>query len=69
MLLDRASKGHYITDQDIKDWNFSVGVASEVRARVNEHNKTVPTEANRKRLSEWIDGHLEEIIPKSNSWD
>ena len=69
VLLDRASKGHYITDQDIKDWNFSVGVASEVRAKVNAHNQTVPTEANRKRLTDWIDGHLEEIIPKSNSWD
>ena len=69
VLLERAAKGEYITIEDIKKWNFSVGVASEVQARVNKHNQTVPTEANRKRLTDWIDGHLEEIIPKSNSWD
>tara|TARA_R100000742_G_C4279372_1_gene103753 strand:+ start:55 stop:2877 length:2823 start_codon:yes stop_codon:yes gene_type:complete len=66
-----AENGEFITDERIKNWNFSVGVEGEVRAAVNQHNKLVPTQGKGgtyKRLEDRIEGYLEEIIESKSGW-
>ncbi len=70
-LIARANRGEIITDDEIDRWNFSDGVASQVKAEVVKHNNNLPqqgTNGTYERLESFIDGELKTIIPPKSGY-
>tara|TARA_R100001082_G_scaffold48514_1_gene26072 strand:+ start:553 stop:3351 length:2799 start_codon:yes stop_codon:yes gene_type:complete len=66
-----AENGEYISDERIKNWNFSIGVESEVRAATKTHNNLVPTQGKGgtlEKLEFRIESELQNIIEQKSGW-
>tara|TARA_R100001530_G_scaffold30475_5_gene23924 strand:+ start:2135 stop:4906 length:2772 start_codon:yes stop_codon:yes gene_type:complete len=68
-LFARAERNEVITDNDIKDWNFSEETDRLVRAEVNKRNRLLPQrgeDGTLEKLKYRITEELNLIIPKNN---